>query len=93
MFVHMSIHYPRDGKEDQLTGSMHRFGEAMKDQPGFREAHTLRDEDTGRLIGLAIWDSKELWQKARPAMWAAVEDDDFEAWELRPPEIFHLHEK
>ena len=93
MFVHMSIHHPRKEREELLVASMHRFGEAMKDSPGFREAHTLKDETTGCLVGLALWDSKTQWEKARPKMLAVVKDDDFDAWELRPPEVFHLHEE
>jgi len=93
MYVHMSIHYPREGKEGELVESMHRFGEAMKHQPGLRQAHTLKDDSSNRLIGLAIWDSKEQWEAARPAMKAAVEGDDFEAWETRPAQVFHLHER
>ena len=92
MFVHMSIHRPRPGKEDLLIDSMHRFGAAMKSQPGLQQAHTLREQRTGRLIGLAIWDSKENWFDARPAMTEAVKHDDFDAWEEEPPEVFHLVE-
>ena len=55
MYVHMSNHYPREGKEGELVESMHRFGEAMKHQPGLRQAHTLKDDSSNRLIGLAIW--------------------------------------
>ncbi|MCP4229512.1 MAG: hypothetical protein GY771_05130 [bacterium] len=92
MFAHMSIHYPKKDKVQLLIDSMHRFGEAMSDQPGLQRAHVLKDETTGRLIGLAIWDDKDDMQKARPAMATAIKDDDFEAWESKPPEIFYLSE-
>ena len=59
MFVHMSIHYPKLKKEQLLIDSMHRFGKAMEGKEGLIAAHTTKDEDTGRLIGLAIWNSKE----------------------------------
>jgi len=90
MFVHISIHRPRLGKERLLIDSMHRFGEAMKNQPGLKQAHTLKDQKTGHLIGLAIWDSKENWLAARPAMLETVKDDDFESWEDEPPVVYHL---
>jgi heme-degrading monooxygenase HmoA len=90
MFVHMSIHHPRPGKEELLIDSMHRFGEAMKNRPGLQQAQTLKDQKTGHLIGLAIWDTKEAWLKARPAMLEAVKDDDFESWEEEPPVVYHL---
>ena len=42
MIVHMSIHTPKPGKEQDLIDSMHRFGAAGAGQPGFIEARTLR---------------------------------------------------
>jgi len=89
---HISIHYPKPGKESLLIESMHRFGKSMEGQKGLIMAHTTKDEDTNRLIGLAIWDSKKNWSAARPAMIDAVKDDPFEDWELRPPDVFHLTE-
>lgn len=92
MFVHMSIHYPKAGQEKFLIDSMHRFGAAIKGQPGNFDSHVLKDEKTGCLIGIAAWASKEQWQAARLAMIEAVKDDDFDAWEEKPPDVFHLNE-
>ena len=92
MFVHMSIHSPRAGQEPALIDSMHRFGRAMHGQPGFQRAHTLHDRDSGKLVGLAIWDSEADWAAARAAMQAAIEHDDFDAWEFEPPTVFHMDE-
>ena len=86
----MSIHFPKLEKEKRLIESMHRFGKAMEGKKGLIMAHTTKDEDSKRLIGLAIWDSKENWLAARPAMVEAVKDDPFEDWELKPPEVYHL---
>ncbi len=91
MFVHMSIHYPRQEKEQFLIESMHRFGETAKELPGLISVNTLKDEDTGRVIGLAIWETREQWEEAMPKMHQAVKDDPFNEWEMRPPEIFHLY--
>ncbi len=90
MFVHMSIHYPKPEKEQLLIDSMHRFGKAMEGKEGLIAAHTTKDEDRGRLIGLAIWNSKEDWLAARSAMSEAVKGDPFEDWEEKPPEVYHL---
>jgi heme-degrading monooxygenase HmoA len=90
MFVHIAIHRPRPDKAQDVIDSMHRFGAAARTQPGLREVHTLRDQNNGTLVGLAIWDSQEAWQAARPAMWAAVEDDPFDEWEDTPPEVYQL---
>lgn len=54
-------------------------------------AHTTKDEDTNRLIGLAVQESKDDWIAARPAMIEVVKDDPFEEWELKEPEVFHLN--
>lgn len=86
----MSVHYPKPEKKILLIESMHRFGKAMEDKKGLIMAHTTKDEDSNRLIGLAIWDSKENWLAARSAMIEAVKDDPFEDWELKPPEVYHL---
>jgi heme-degrading monooxygenase HmoA len=92
MFVHMSIHYPKPHTRDLVLDSMRRYGAAMKGKPGFRTASALRDERTGKLIGMAFWDSKEHWIAAKPAMDEAVKDDPFHEWEDVPPKVYHLHE-
>ncbi len=86
----MSIHFPKPEKEKLLIQSMHRFGKAMEGKKGLIMAHTTKDEDVNRIIGLAIWESKESWLEARPDMTEAVKDDPFEKWELKPPKVYHL---
>ncbi|MHA2289978.1 MAG: hypothetical protein ACXABG_14430 [Promethearchaeota archaeon] len=86
----MSVHFPKPEKRKFLIESMHRFGKAMEGKKGLIMAHTTEDEDSERLVGLAIWDSKENWSAARSAMIDAVKDDPFEEWEIKPPEVYHL---
>ena len=90
MFIHVAIHRPRLDKAELLVDSMRRFGSGMLGQPGLQQVFTLRDQKTGALIGLAIWDSKEAWEAARPVMLAAIENDPFDEWEDLPPDVFHL---
>jgi hypothetical protein len=71
-------------KEKLLIESMHRYGETAKRQKGLISVHTLKDENTGELVGIAIWDSRESFLAARPALGRAVEGDDFDAWEQEP---------
>jgi hypothetical protein len=92
MYFHLSIHYPKPEKEHLLIESMHKFGAAMKGKKGLIMAHTTKEEDSDRLLGIAIWDSKESWLEARPAMIEAVKDDPFEDWEEKPPEVFHMND-
>lgn len=82
--MNLSIHRPHPEKEHLLIDSMHRYGEAAKKQRGLVSVHTLKDESTGELFGIAIWDSKESYLAARPALMKATEKDDFDAWEKEP---------
>jgi heme-degrading monooxygenase HmoA len=90
MFIHLAIHLPKSGKAELVIDSMHRFGAAIKAQPGLQQVYTLRDQKSDRLVGLALWNSKEDFLAARPAMMAATQNDPFDEWEDNPPEVLHL---
>jgi len=92
MFVHLSIHSPKPEYERDLIESMHRYGDAVRGAPGLRHAFTLKDEETGRLVGLMVWDSREQRDAAIGRSRAAVEHDDFDLWEQHEPEGFLLDE-
>ena len=91
MHYHLSIHRPNPEHEQDLIDSMHRFGAAARAQ-GAIEAHTFKDARSDALVGLAIWGSDDDLAAARPALSAAVEGDDFDAWESGPVELFLLHD-
>lgn len=80
-YYHITVHHPKEGKTDALIDSMHRFGEAIKGAPGLIEVHTLRDERSGALIGMAIWESIEAMQASIHLARAAVANDPFDEWE------------
>ncbi len=90
MFVVISIHSPHADKEKYLIDSMHRYGEASKAHKGLVSVHTLKDEKTGELVGLAIWDSEESYLAARPDLMKATEGDDFDSWEMQPSKVHRL---
>jgi heme-degrading monooxygenase HmoA len=92
MIIHLSIHTPKAGKEQDLIDSMHRFGAAGAGQPGLMEAKTLRDKRSGRLVGMARWEDEASWRAGVEAMRAAVEDDPFDEWEAAETESFLLEE-
>jgi heme-degrading monooxygenase HmoA len=92
LIVHVSIHTPKPGKEQDLIDSMHRFGAAGAGRPGFIGAQTLRDARTGRLVGMARWDDEASWRSGVEAMRAAVDDDPFDEWEAADTEVFLLEE-
>ncbi len=56
MYVVISVHHPRPGREGPLVDSMHRYGEAAKTQKGLVGVYALKDDKTGELYGLAIWE-------------------------------------
>jgi heme-degrading monooxygenase HmoA len=92
MFVHMSVHTPRDGTTADLVASMHRFAAAAAGAPGLIGVHTLRDELSGRLVGLAMWESRDAWAAGVEAMRDAVAADPFDEWEQVEPDGFRLVE-
>jgi heme-degrading monooxygenase HmoA len=92
VIVHLAIHSPKPEHTGDVIASMHRFAEAASGQPGLRSVHSLRDSETGKLVGLAIWESREAFEQGVRAMRAAVEDDPFDEWEVSDPEVYLLEE-
>jgi hypothetical protein len=81
MFILMSIHHPRPEYEAALIDSMHRYGNAIRGRDGLREIHTLKDEHSRRLVGLAIFNSRADFERLAPVARAAVANDPFAVWE------------
>ncbi|GGC79448.1 hypothetical protein GCM10011512_02620 [Tersicoccus solisilvae] len=92
MFAMMSVHTPHPEHRDALIDSMHRFGAAMRGHPGLISVHTLEDERSGRLVGLALFESEEAAERLAPLARAAVADDDFDTWEAVDPDGLRLTE-
>lgn len=81
MFILMSVHQPRPEYRDEVIASMHRFGAALEGRPGLIGVHTLADVRSDRLVGIAMFESKNAANELLPAAQAAVADDDFDTWE------------
>jgi len=92
MLYHLSIHRPKPEHERDVIDSMHRFGAAARSQQGLVEVHTLKDQRSDALVGLAVWTSADELASARPALAAATAGDDFDAWEAEPIQMFLLEE-
>ncbi len=54
------------GKESEFLAAQQAFGEWGKGLRGFRERHMFRDESSGALVALSIWESKETFEAAGP---------------------------
>lgn len=92
MYVLASVHHPHPEYRDALIASMHRYGAAIDGMPGLVSIHTLADTASDRLVGLAIFDSEESFQRLAPIARAAVADDPFEVWEQDEGDGFRLVE-
>jgi heme-degrading monooxygenase HmoA len=88
----MSIHHPKPEHEATLIDSMHRYGNAIRGKPGLISIHTLKDELSHRLVGLAIFQSKADFERLAPIAREAVKDDPFEVWEEVEIEGLKLNE-
>jgi heme-degrading monooxygenase HmoA len=92
VFVHLAIHKPRPGQADAMLRSMNEFGEAMQKGTGFLLHGALRDERSNRLVGLAVWESREAWEAAIGAAREAIADMDIDELLEEPPDVFLLSE-
>ncbi len=92
MFILMSVHHPRPEYEAALIESMHRYQGAILGREGLLSIHTLKDERSPRLVGLAIFRSKADFERLAPIARAAVENDPFETWEEVEIDGFALKE-
>ena len=88
MIVHLAIHTPKPEGVEPLIASMQRFAAAGRKQTGLQEVHTMREAESGKLLGLAIWESKEAFERGVVAMRAAVGGDPFLEWEEGQPEVY-----
>ena len=77
----MGIHHPRPGKEQAIIETMVKFGKAQRGKKGLITVFAWKDEDTGALIGTALWDTKADYEAARADMDKALEGVDFEPLE------------
>jgi len=90
MFIHLAIHHPKPEHEADLLDSMHRLDRAAEGAPGLIRMGAWRDARSGRLVGLAMWESREAWEAAAPGIFATVDGDQIAQWCERPPDSLHL---
>ena len=78
MYVNLSVMRPNPGQDAATADSMQRFAAAARAQPGCIVCATFRDEDSGELYGLGIWESPQASADGSAACMSAVENDDFD---------------
>jgi heme-degrading monooxygenase HmoA len=92
MYILMSVHHPHPEHRAPLIESMHRYGAAIDGKPGLVSVQTLEDARSDRLVGLAVFESEEDFERLAPIARAAVADDDFDTWERGEIDGFALTE-
>lgn len=89
-FVHLAVHHPKPGCVDEVLEQMLEVDAAAQGAPGLIQIGAWRDERTDRLIGLAIWESKEAWAGSVEKIFSVVDQDRLDAALARDPDVFHL---
>jgi heme-degrading monooxygenase HmoA len=93
MFIHMSIHVPNTGHEQHVLDSMNRVRLAALGTPGLLLIGPWREDGGGRIVGIAMWETRAHWEAALPTLFAVAEADDPDgAWHASPPERILLED-
>jgi quinol monooxygenase YgiN len=82
-FAVVSLHSPRPEHRAAVLDSMQRYSRVAREQPGLVWTGIV-DDDSGRFVGIAVWESEEAGRAATPALMAEVGDDPFTIWDERP---------
>ena len=90
MFVHLAVHHPKPEHAADLLASMGRVDEAAQGSPGLIQIGAWQDQRSGRVVGLAMWESQEAFAASAERIFQAVADDPFDQWLGQPPDVFHL---
>ena len=92
MFTHIAIHTPKPEHRDDVIASMRRVGAVSAGARGLVQMGPWQEIDGGRLVGLAIWESREAFLAAAPGIFAVVGNDPFDEWDAEPTVSLHLEE-
>ena len=79
----VSVHSPLPEHREAVIDSMQRYSRVARSQPGLVWTGVV-DDDGGRLVGVAVWDSADAAQAASAALMAEVGDDPFTTRDERP---------
>ncbi len=92
MYIRMAIQRPKPDKADLFLDSMRRFKAAQTGLPALVNVFAPADEKKERLVGIAIWESEEHFERSIDMAREAIKDDPHDEWEDNPPEMFELEE-
>ncbi|WP_406053789.1 antibiotic biosynthesis monooxygenase [Streptomyces sp. NBC_01077] len=90
MFVMLAVHHPRPENRDDVLASMQRVVEAAQGAPGLVQIDVWHDQRSGRLVGLALWESQGAFEASRDEIFRVVAGTPFAEWEQQQPDVFLL---
>ena len=87
-YIFMAVHYPADGKLDEIYASMQQMAASATGTPGLLEIGPWLDVAETRVIGISKWESRAAFEAAMPGSGQA--NTTVFPGESRPREYFHL---
>jgi quinol monooxygenase YgiN len=79
----VSVHSPRPEHRTAVLDSMQRYSRVARQQPGLVWTGVV-DDQGGRFVGVAVWETVEAAHAATPALLAEVGGDPFATWDEQP---------
>ena len=72
---------------DNLIGLAEQQLPAARQRPGFQGFYLLADEETGKLINISFWETREHMEGVARGTAAGIHDHGIEATGLTPPRL------
>jgi heme-degrading monooxygenase HmoA len=72
---------------DDVVALAERQLPGARQMPGFRAFYLLTDEETGKLITISLWETREDMEEVARGTAAGVHDEGIEAADLTPPRL------
>lgn len=87
-YIFMAVHYPAEGKLDEVHASMRRMAASAAGTPGLLEIGPWLDRDRTRVVGVSRWESRAAFEAAMPG--SGIPNATTHPGECRPREYLHL---
>jgi hypothetical protein len=87
-YVFMAVHYPAEGRLEEVRASMARMAGSLSGASGLLEMGPWVERDGSRVVGISRWQSKAAFDAVMPG--SGVPSDVIHPGERKPREYFHL---
>jgi heme-degrading monooxygenase HmoA len=87
MFARVTTAQAGAGGFDDIVGLAERQLPAARQRPGFQGFYLLADDETGRLINISLWDTREHMEEVAQGTAAGIHDQGIEATGLTSPRL------